>query len=273
MRTAFEMADFILSHEVGPEIKFTSVAKAREKRRHYLADLFRPIEQALIASGDSDNVLYAITSRGMGWVRGETNTDLKDGIQDTTKAERDFQMIPIPLDRQDVNVAAAFTADRCIITSTDKKVREPIRTVPYDNITKIEPTAGKYGKLSSQLGDMTIITAIGDGVAFQTQPMSAKDRDLYREFVPEQASEAVTELVMKYKQARYAAQQGSAPQAAPQSAPQEAVSQPAAPAAPPAGAVPQDEAIEALKKFKDLLDAGILTQEEFDAKKKQLLGL
>ena len=30
---------------------------------------------------------------------------------------------------------------------------------------------------------------------------------------------------------------------------------------------------EELKKFKDLLDAGIITQEEFDAKKKQLLGL
>ena len=28
-----------------------------------------------------------------------------------------------------------------------------------------------------------------------------------------------------------------------------------------------------LKKFKDLLDAGIITQEEFDEKKKQLLGL
>ena len=28
-----------------------------------------------------------------------------------------------------------------------------------------------------------------------------------------------------------------------------------------------------IKKFKDLLDAGIITQEEFDAKKKQLLGL
>ena len=28
-----------------------------------------------------------------------------------------------------------------------------------------------------------------------------------------------------------------------------------------------------LKKFKDLLDAGIISQEEFDAKKKQLLGL
>ncbi|MBO7170519.1 MAG: SHOCT domain-containing protein [Clostridia bacterium] len=30
---------------------------------------------------------------------------------------------------------------------------------------------------------------------------------------------------------------------------------------------------EELKKYKDLLDAGIITQEEFDAKKKQLLGL
>ena len=28
-----------------------------------------------------------------------------------------------------------------------------------------------------------------------------------------------------------------------------------------------------LKKFKELLDAGVITQEEFEAKKKQLLGL
>ena len=32
-------------------------------------------------------------------------------------------------------------------------------------------------------------------------------------------------------------------------------------------------AADELKKFKELLDAGVLTQEEFDAKKKQLLGL
>lgn len=32
-------------------------------------------------------------------------------------------------------------------------------------------------------------------------------------------------------------------------------------------------AADELKKFKDLLDCGIITQEEFDAKKKQLLGL
>ena len=31
--------------------------------------------------------------------------------------------------------------------------------------------------------------------------------------------------------------------------------------------------VEELKKYKDLLDAGVITQEEFDAKKKQLLGL
>ena len=28
-----------------------------------------------------------------------------------------------------------------------------------------------------------------------------------------------------------------------------------------------------LKKFKELLDSGVISQEEFDAKKKQLLGL
>lgn len=38
-------------------------------------------------------------------------------------------------------------------------------------------------------------------------------------------------------------------------------------------AAPAISVADELKKFKDLLDAGILTQEEFDAKKKQLLGL
>ena len=39
--------------------------------------------------------------------------------------------------------------------------------------------------------------------------------------------------------------------------------------APAAAVSPMDE----LKKLKDLLDMQIITQEEFDAKKKQLLGL
>ena len=37
--------------------------------------------------------------------------------------------------------------------------------------------------------------------------------------------------------------------------------------------VQQVSAADELKKFKELLDSGVITQEEFDAKKKQLLGL
>ena len=35
----------------------------------------------------------------------------------------------------------------------------------------------------------------------------------------------------------------------------------------------QVSAADEIKKFKELFDMGIITQEEFDAKKKQLLGL
>lgn len=37
--------------------------------------------------------------------------------------------------------------------------------------------------------------------------------------------------------------------------------------------IQQNSSADELKKFKELLDSGIITQEEFDAKKKQLLGL
>lgn len=42
---------------------------------------------------------------------------------------------------------------------------------------------------------------------------------------------------------------------------------------PEAQSAPQVSAADEIKKFKELLDMGIITQEEFDAKKKQLLGL
>ena len=41
----------------------------------------------------------------------------------------------------------------------------------------------------------------------------------------------------------------------------------------PAAETPTTYAMDELKKLKELLDMGIVTQEEFDAKKKQLLGL
>lgn len=50
---------------------------------------------------------------------------------------------------------------------------------------------------------------------------------------------------------------------------------PAAPAAPPAAAAPVggDDVAAQLTQLKALVDQGIVTQEEFEAKKKQLLGL
>lgn len=41
----------------------------------------------------------------------------------------------------------------------------------------------------------------------------------------------------------------------------------------PATVIQQTSSADELKKFKELLDMGVITQEEFDAKKKQLLGL
>lgn len=37
--------------------------------------------------------------------------------------------------------------------------------------------------------------------------------------------------------------------------------------------LPLDEQIEAVKQLKELLDEGMLSQEEFDAKKKEIMGL
>lgn len=48
---------------------------------------------------------------------------------------------------------------------------------------------------------------------------------------------------------------------------------PAAQAAPPPAAAPQADYIEELQKLASLKDAGIITEAEFEAKKKQLLGL
>jgi hypothetical protein len=64
-------------------------------------------------------------------------------------------------------------------------------------------------------------------------------------------------------------------QAYQQAPPPSAYQQPAPYPTPPPPAAPADSAaqrIEALSKLKELLDAGVLTQAEFDAQKQQLLG-
>ena len=47
----------------------------------------------------------------------------------------------------------------------------------------------------------------------------------------------------------------------------------ASPSAPPPLTPSLDEQIEAVRKLKELLDVGILTQDEFETKKRQVLGL
>lgn len=52
----------------------------------------------------------------------------------------------------------------------------------------------------------------------------------------------------------------------------ESVVDPYAPVAPVAAAAPVDTVTE-IKRFKELLDQGIITEEEFAAKKRQILGI
>ena len=61
-------------------------------------------------------------------------------------------------------------------------------------------------------------------------------------------------------------------QYAPPPPPAPAAYAPPAPAPAPAAAAPALDPIEALTQAKQLLDAGVLTQEEFDAQKARILG-
>ncbi|WP_456845922.1 SHOCT domain-containing protein [Cellulomonas sp. P5_C6] len=78
---------------------------------------------------------------------------------------------------------------------------------------------------------------------------------------------ATAHVASKAGAARGAAAQASADQAAAEQAPP-----PEPPPAPPAPAVPATDVYDELTKLKGLLDAGVLTQEEFDAEKAKLLA-
>ncbi len=294
MRTADEMAGFIIEKVVNTSI---TRYKKEEERAEYkmqlrltLTNTFRSIERVL---EDGDDVLYAMPAVSVG------STQRPLGKRNET----------IP------SVAAAFTANRCILVHVSRPGKETFRTIPYDEIIEIRAKPAPQKKLFTQKlfsfgwswGEL-IVSTTTDILRFRTcyffDDNCIHDR-AYLQFIPEQACEAVTALVTKYKQAKCAAQQGAAAPQQPQQTPPppqetsqwaeaqrntaqqtaarltaalQAPSAPvapqqAAPAAPSAGAGLPAETVEALKQLKGLLDAGILTQEEFDAKKKQLLGL
>ena len=170
----------------------------RAEYRPYCTGLFRPIERALgpnigLAPGGDNDVLYAIISSGIAFAR---NT--REIISSIFKP----------------NVAVAFTANRCIIAHTNRKDGEMVRTIPYDDVTGIEPI-----HKSRKTNDAIILNTTIDSIDFISGSLntgrliisSETGRDIaLGEFDPNQACEAVTELVMRYKQARYAAQQGTA---------------------------------------------------------------
>jgi hypothetical protein len=78
--------------------------------------------------------------------------------------------------------------------------------------------------------------------------------------------------VGKSKANAQAAEAGQEERLAALEAQQAAPAPAAAPAAPAGGGGSTDDVIEQLTKLKGLLDAGVLTQDEFDAQKRKLLG-
>lgn len=286
MRTADEMAGFIIEKVLDASTMYKEEEKRADVRMNFrlvLTDAFRSIERVL---EDGDDVLYAMPATSVG------STQRPLGKRNETATY----------------VAAAFTANRCILVHVSRLGKETFRTIPYDEIIEIraKPAPQKLFNFTWSWGEL-IVSTTTDILRFRTCYFFAnciRDRG-YAQFIPEQACEAVTALVTKYKQAKCAAQQGAAAPQQPQQTPPppqetsqwaeaqrntaqqtaarltaalQAPSAPvapqqAAPAAPSAGAGLPPETIETLKQLKGLLDADILTQEEFDAKKKQLLGL
>jgi hypothetical protein len=107
--------------------------------------------------------------------------------------------------------------------------------------------------------------------------MSTKDADRVKEHTgvdPEELEDdelakAMDELGIEQQKVTDAdVEEGSAAPAAPA-----AEAAPAAPAAPAAAGGGSDDYMEELQKLASLRDAGILTDEEFNAKKAQILGL
>lgn len=221
----------------------------------YVTTLFEPIETLLQPGigqppNPNDEVIYAFLSVGMG---------LKHRITDEI---------------QKVNVAVALTRNRCIIadsTKNGKKGQSAIKIISYDDILKVYFDTKKLRVIFN--------TTSGNDVGFYPSGNVGSMIKWTDEEHPNEIDNAInlsliTEIIENYKNGV----QHEAPQATPQpSQPSpQTKSQPpqaAVPTAPPAKAGLSVEAVETLKQFKELLDAEIITQEEFDAKKKQLLGL
>ncbi len=125
------------------------------------------------------------------------------------------------------------------------------------------------------LGTLLILGATA-GVAYKLGKDQAQQIEDYTGVPPDQLSEedlqaAMTDLNIQPEPLDDADRQAIAEAESQPIAPAPAPPPPPAPA--PAPAPAQDDYINELKKLAELRDAGIITDEEFEAKKKQLLGL
>lgn len=244
----------------------SSIKGYRETQRkswNYVAGLFLPIERLLEPGigqtwGPNDEVVYAGLSIG-------TGLKYRGLVEDMQKA----------------NIAVGLTRNRCIIADSTKKREKAIRIISYDDILRVYYDDSRVIVSTTTGGDVGFSLGGGSSILLELNWVGiiyaeafVQIVECYRKGVQYEAprpDQKFTQAPQATPQTPQATPQ--TPQAAPPTEPPQAAPQAAAPAAPPAGVGLSAETVEALKQFKELLDAGILTQEEFDGKKKQLLGL
>jgi hypothetical protein len=131
----------------------------------------------------------------------------------------------------------------------------------------------RFVRRTVMIGGMVMLAAAGTASAIKLSKQDAQRIEEHTGMPPEQLededlNQAMQELNIQSQpltpeeQAALAQQEGAQPVAPTQP-----------PAYPPAAAVPQKDYIDEIQQLAGLRDRGIITTEEFEAKKKQLLGL
>ena len=122
------------------------------------------------------------------------------------------------------------------------------------------------------LGSLLILGAAA-GVAYKLGKNQAQQIEEYTGYPPDQLSEEDLQAAMNDLNIQPEPLDEADRQAIAQESGQPAPAAPAAPAPAPAPTPAQDDYIAELQRLAGLRDAGIITNDEFEAKKKQLLGL
>lgn len=136
----------------------------------------------------------------------------------------------------------------------------------------VRRTRRRFIRRTILVGGMVVIAAAGTAAAIKLTQKDAQRIEEHTGLPPEQLEDADLEQAMQelniQPQPLSAEDEAALANAPQQAAPDQAAGESPAPA--PSGG---EDYIEQLKQLAQLRDAGILTEEEFEAKKKQLLGL